>query len=298
MIKNLPKYTFKKKDSSSNVCKRICLFIGRMITDYYLLYHIIYLVFTLLGYCTKNYLYFSFLLVEIIPRSLTLMYIIKSFWIPKKQLIVTLFLFYLFEYYFVIFVYLWIPDQLPTRDCFRFDDCLFTIFDQTFKNSNGIINYLSDDNLLGNDVLFLNVRFWIDNLFAIVNIILILQMVAGIIIDSFSALRQGQGEVDEDRYNVCLICGLHRTELNKLYGNEEGYNEHIKLDHYFWNYMFLIFNLLKKKPNELMGIDEFIFNKYKENQSTGWIPFKTCKKKLEVDERNGGEKENEDNDDN
>ena len=123
-------------------------------------------------------------------------------------------------------------------------------------------------------------------------------MVAGIIIDSFSALRQGQGEVDEDRYNVCLICGLHRTELNKLYGNEEGYNEHIKLDHYFWNYMFLIFNLLKKKPNELMGIDEFIFNKYKENQSTGWIPFKTCKKKLEVDERNGGEKENEDNDDN
>lgn len=296
MIKNLPKYTFKKKDSSSNTCKRVCLFIGRMITDYYLLYHIIYLVITLLGYCTKNYLYFSFLLVEIIPRSITLMYIIKSFWIPKKQLIVTLFLFYLFEYYFVIFVYLWIPDQLPTRDCFRFDDCLFTIFDQTFKNSNGIINFLTDDNLLGGDVLLVNVRFWIDNLFAIVNIILILQMVAGIIIDSFSALRQGQGEVDEDRYNVCLICGLHRTELNKLYGNEEGYNEHIKLDHYFWNYMFLIFNLLKKKPNELMGIDDFIFKKYKENQSTGWIPFKTCKKKLEADERNGGEKENEDND--
>ena len=125
-------------------------------------------------------------------------------------------------------------------------------------------------------------------------------MVAGIIIDSFSALRQGQGEVDEDRYNVCLICGLHRTELNKLYGNEEGYNEHIKMDHYFWNYMFLVFNLLMKNPKELMGIDQLIFKMYKENQSTGWIPFKTCRKKVELEERNGGEdkeKEDEEKDD-
>ena len=300
MVKNLPKYTFKKSDSRPNKCKRVALFFLRMFMDYYFIYHIIYLVFTFLGFISKNYLYFSFLLVEIVPRSQTLMYIIKSFWIPKNQLIVTLFLFYLFEYYFVIFVYLWIPDQLPTKDCFRFDDCLFTIFDQTFKNSNGIINFLSEDNLLGGDLLLVNVRFWIDNLFAIIEIILILQMVAGIIIDSFSALRQGQGEVDEDRYNVCLICGLHRTELNKLYGNEEGYNEHIKMDHYFWNYMFLVFNLLMKNPKELMGIDQLIFKMYKENQSTGWIPFKTCRKKVELEERNGGEdkeKEDEEKDD-
>ena len=119
-------------------------------------------------------------------------------------------------------------------------------------------------------------------------------MVGGIIIDNFSALRQSQGETDEDRDNICFICGLHRTELNKLYGNEDGYTEHIKIDHYFWNYMFLIFNLLKKDPKTLMGIDEFIFTNFNENQSTSWIPLGTCRKKIDFDNKeNADEKEKE-----
>lgn len=248
------------------------------------------------GFFFKNYLYFSFLLVEMIPRYRSLMYIIKSFWIPKKKLIVTLFLFYLFEYYFVIFIYLFIPDQLPTRDCYNFLDCLFTVFDQTFKNSNGVINFFIAD--LGEDNLFVTTRFWLDNLFAIIQITLILQMVAGIIIDNFSALRQSQGEIDEDKYNLCLICGLHRTGINKYYGNEDGYNEHIKLDHYFWNYMFLIFNVLRKSKKELMGIDLSIYEQYEENQSTSWIPSKNCKKKEEHENTFGKEEDKEEDKEN
>jgi inositol 1,4,5-triphosphate receptor type 1/inositol 1,4,5-triphosphate receptor type 3 len=185
-------------------------------------------------------------------------------------------------------------DQAPTKDCYRFDDCFFTVCDQAFKNSNGVINWLDENYLLVTDLMFKNSRFWLDNLFAIINIILVFQMVGGIIIDNFSALRQSQGETDEDRDNICFICGLHRTELNKLYGNEDGYTEHIKIDHYFWNYMFLIFNLLKKNPKTLMGIDDFIFTNYNENQSTAWIPLNTCKKKMDFDNKeNNDEKEKE-----
>ena len=298
VLKNIAKFSFyEKNDRKQNEVgyfKRGLKFLKNMYDDYGFLYHLIYLIFAILGFSTQNYKYFSFLLVEIIPRSLTLMLIIKSFWIPRKQLIVTLFLFYLFCYYFVIFIYLYMADQAPTKDCYRFDDCFFTVCDQAFKNSNGIINWLDENYLLSTDLMFKNSRFWLDNLFAIVNIILVFQMVGGIIIDNFSALRQSQGETDEDRDNVCFICGLHRTELNKLYGNEEGYTEHIKIDHYFWNYMFLIFNLLKKNPKTLMGIDDFIFTNYNENQSTAWIPLNTCKKKMDFDNKeNNDEKEKE-----
>jgi inositol 1,4,5-triphosphate receptor type 1/inositol 1,4,5-triphosphate receptor type 3 len=299
ILKNIAKFSYyeknDRKENEVSYLKRGLKFLKNMYDDYSFLYHLIYLIFAILGFATKNYKYFSFLLVEIIPRSLTLMFIVKSFWIPRKQLIVTLFLFYLFCYYFVIFIYLYMADQLPTKDCYRFDDCYFTICDQAFKNSNGVINWLDENYLLVTDLMFKNSRFWLDNLFAIINIILVFQMVGGIIIDNFSALRQSQGETDEDRDNICFICGLHRTELNKLYGNEDGYTEHIKIDHYFWNYMFLIFNLMKKDPKTLMGIDEFIFTNFNENQSTSWIPLGTCRKKIDFENKdNGDEKEKED----
>ena len=60
--------------------------------------------------------------------------------------------------------------------------------------------------------------------------------------------------------------------MNKLYGNEEGYTEHIKLDHYYWNYVFLIFNLIKKNHKSLSGIDSFVYKNF-ENQNYSWIPF-------------------------
>ena len=294
ILKNVAKYNYisnriddknNKNKENISLVKKIFNFLNNMISDYVFLYNLVYLIFALIGVIEQNYLYFSFLLVEIIPRSTTLMYVIQSMWIPKKQLVATLFLFYLFEYYFVIFIYLYLADQTPHEDCLRFDDCLFTIFDQTFKNSNGIINYLDGNFLNTTKTLFKNSRFWIDNLYTIINILLILQMVAGIIIDNFSALRQNKGEIDEDRYNVCLICGLKRKEINKLYGNEEGYNEHIKMDHYFWNYMFLLFNLLRKDKKTLMAIDEFIYDCYNENQSPAWIPLKNCKKKNQIENK-------------
>jgi hypothetical protein len=43
-----------------------------------------------------------------------------------------------------------------------------------------------------------------------------------------------------------------------------------------------------------MGIDDFIFTNYNENQSTAWIPLNTCKKKMDFDNKeNNDEKEKE-----
>ncbi len=107
-------------------------------------------------------------------------------------------------------------------------------------------------------------------------------MLSGIIIDNFSALRENQQILIDDKNNICFICGLHRSQLNKLYGNEEGYSEHVKLDHYYWNYLFLIINLKRKKY--LSGLDFYIYNNYI-NESYIWIPFEDCKKKTELEEK-------------
>lgn len=278
LVKNMPKYTYSEKVISRNTCKKIGRFFYRLLADGNFLYHSSYLLFSIVGFYNKYYFLFAYHLLETARRSSTLTNLLLAIWNPRKQLIVTLFLFILFEYYFIIFIYLYMYDNLQDDSCYSFDRCFFTIGDNAYKNSNGIINFLLESKYKSE--FFLGGRFWLDNLFCIVLIMLILQMMAGIIIDNFSALRENQQLIHEDRYNVCYICGLHKNELNKLYGNEEGYTEHIKLDHYYWNYMFLIFNLIKKDPKKLSGVDLFIYNNF-ENQNFSWIPFETCKKKVE-----------------
>ena len=198
-VKKIPKFFFYHKDNTLSVARKISLAISRLVTDFHLLYHIGYLIFAIIGFYTKNYLYLSVHLLEIIFRSRTLNILLQSLWTSKKQIGATLFLFYFIEYFFVIIIYMWIPDNLPTKDCFRFDDCFFTISDQTFKNSNGIINYLKEENLISNDILFVSLRFWLDCLFSIIQFFLIMNMVGGIMIDSFSYAREMQDEAERDK---------------------------------------------------------------------------------------------------
>jgi hypothetical protein len=271
-VKYLPKYTWADRNIKQTNCKRLVIFVYRMLMDFNFVYHLTYLLMAFLGFFLGNYLFFSFHLLEIVRRSTTLKNVLKAIWNPKKQIIVTLFLFIMFEYFFTIFIYLYLFDNVPNDLCLSMDKCLFTIFDQTFKNSNGIINYLLRDKYLSD--FYFGKRFFMDNMFSIVLIMLILQMLAGIIIDNFSALREHQQMINEDKNNICFICDLHKNELNKLYGNEEGYQEHIKIDHYYWNFMFYLMNLIEKSPNELSGIDAYIFENYK-NQNHQWIAFKT-----------------------
>ena len=225
----------------------------------------------------------SILLLDIIERSSTLMCIVKSFWIPKKQIIVTLVLFYLVAYYFIILVYLFIPNEVPKKDCYKFADCYFTLVDQAIKNSNGIINYLLEEGLYISDSLWSNPRFWIDNWFAILDIMLVMQMFCGIIIDTYLSQRENNRKIEKDKNNKCFICGLNKTELNKYYSSEFGFYEHIKLDHYLWNYMFAVFNVTTNNESNMIFMDKAIKRGYETNVLSSWVPYNKCINQLEID---------------
>ena len=298
-VPNLLYYKVEQKvgiePKKPNLLQRALRFIYNFFNNKQLLYHIVLFAVCLISSILQNYKIISILLFDVIERSPTLMNIVKSFWIPKKQILVTLLLFYLIAYYFIIFIYLYIPYQLPTKDCFIFADCFFTLSDQTIKNSNGIINYLEESYLIIYNSLWQNPRFWIDNWFAIIDILLVLQMICGIIIDTFSSQREKHDSVEEDKKNICFICGLNKTELNKYYCSESGFEEHIKLDHNLWNYMFAIFNVTKEGETDLDNIEQLILDNYKQGIYS-WVPYKKCMKQNETEANE--DKESEENDDN
>ena len=288
---------YEKKRENMKLYQKVIPFLYNLIRDGMLFYHLLILVICLIALITQNYRYLAILLTEIILHSNTLKNIIKSFWVPRKPLIMTFILFYLIAYYFIIFVYLFLPHQLPTKDCFVFSDCFFTLCDQAIKNSNGIINYLLEDGLYITDTLYENPRFWIDNWFAIIDIMLVLPMACAMIINSYISLKEQQRAIEKDQNNNCFICGLEKKELNKLYLHEEGFYEHIKLDHYLWNYIFCIFSIMKKNPKNLISADKNIMDNYKKGMHSAWVPYKKCYKKNEEENKDNFEEKNSEDSD-
>ena len=76
-----------------------------------------------------------------------------------------------------------------------------------------------------------------DSLFNIILLTVLLNIVFGIIIDTFAELREQKTRQGEDMANVCFICNIERVEFDRQ-GN--GFEHHIHNDHYCWHYISLL----------------------------------------------------------
>ena len=270
-----------KETDNYYVIKIIISIIINIFTDGKLLFHLLLFLICILSLFI-DFRFAAGLLIDVIKKSKFLMMIAIVVWEAKMQLLALIFLFYLIAYYLIIFIYLYIPDQAENYHCYSFMECFFTLCDQTIKNSNGVINYLSEEGLYIGSSLWVNIRFYVDNIFAILEYFIVLQIFTAVIIIGFTLKTKEYSRIEKDKNNKCFICGLKKSELDK-YSNQLGFNGHIKLDHYLWNYMFAIFNVLKKEKKNLISLDKLIYDNYKKKSFGNWIPFQTCKIKREED---------------
>jgi inositol 1,4,5-triphosphate receptor type 1/inositol 1,4,5-triphosphate receptor type 3 len=58
-------------------------------------------------------------------------------------------------------------------------------------------------------------RFIYDNLFNVLLVILIVEIISGIIIDTFGALREEHNKITESIENKCMICGKNRDTIER-----------------------------------------------------------------------------------
>lgn len=74
-------------------------------------------------------------------------------------------------------------------------------------------------------------------------IIIWMNIVFGIIIDTFAELRDQKKYRDKDQKNNCFICNISRTEYEN---NNVNFDSHINVDHCIWNYIYFIQHLKHK----------------------------------------------------
>ena len=117
-------------------------------------------------------------------------------------------------------------------------------------------------------------RLLFDLLFFATVTIALLNMVFGIMIDTFSGLREAQQERDDRLNNTCFICHEHRSEFGEGGSRLLKFGEHIKQEHNISAYILYIAHLYEKDATEHNGLESFVFDQV-EQEVTSWLPHKS-----------------------
>ena len=102
-----------------------------------------------------------------------------------------------------------------------------------------------------------------------------LNMVFGIIIDTFRELRKKAAVVELDIANICFICGAKKNELEK---SNINYENHVSDEHYIWNYVYYMVVLTGIPDIEANAVTSYAKEKIKKKEIS-WFP--NCDKKNE-----------------
>jgi inositol 1,4,5-triphosphate receptor type 3 len=103
--------------------------------------------------------------------------------------------------------------------------------------------------------------------FMIINIVS-MNIIFGIIIDTFAELRDAQNTRDEDYKNVCFICGHERDTFEK---KGMSFDKHVNGLHNPTNYINFLIHLVSKPQDEHDGVETYVYDQY-HRRKTNWAP--------------------------
>lgn len=107
-----------------------------------------------------------------------------------------------------------------------------------------------------------------DLLFFFIVIIIVLNLIFGVIIDTFADLRSEKQKKEEILKTTCFICGLERDKFDN---KTVSFEEHIKLEHNMWNYLYFIVLVRVKNKTDYTGPESYVAQMIK-NKNLDWFP--------------------------
>ncbi|XP_075250121.1 inositol 1,4,5-trisphosphate receptor-like isoform X7 [Convolutriloba macropyga] len=162
-----------------------------------------------------------------------------------------------------------IPREQTTEDreyaCETLIMCIITSLNKGLRSGGGIGDVLrspaSSENLFVARVIY-------DLLFFFIVIIIVLNLIFGVIIDTFADLRSEKQNKDLILRNTCFICGLDRGNFDN---KSVSFEEHIKFEHNMWHYLYFIVLIKVKDPTEFTGPESYVYSLIKD-RNLDWFP--------------------------
>ncbi|KAJ8245709.1 hypothetical protein GJAV_G00273650 [Gymnothorax javanicus] len=273
-----------------------------VIMDMAFLYHVTYVIVCMLGLFLHEFFY-SFLLLDLVYREETLLNVIKSVTRNGRSIILTAVLALILVYLFSIVGFLFLKDDFRMdvdrlrspgalgpatcskepgddalhlsraaeedegveRVCDTLLMCIVTVLNQGLRNGGGVGDVLrkpsKDEPLFAARVVY-------DLLFFFIVIIIVLNLIFGVIIDTFADLRSEKQRKEEILKTTCFICGLERDKFDN---KTVSFEEHITSEHNMWHYLYFLVLVRVKDPTEYTGPESYVAQMIAE-KNLDWFP--------------------------
>ena len=247
-------------------------------------YYILSICFIILG--LKIHPFFNCItLLEFVNRIQLMQTVLKAMYKPLKNILITLLMFIIIEYFFSLLAVSFFPTHFPNEtDTTTFLKAFMRMMDQTFKQDGGIGTYL-DKSLEKGYVpytlkSYFNVRFFFDLLFFLLILLIIFQMFLSTIIDYFNETRENTEDFQRGLETKCIVCGMEREKIEKLYSHDKNaFDNHTNIYHNAFNYIYYLMYLqssAKKDPIIEKSIWDIHLKK-----DLSYLPKKVCFKQNE-----------------
>ncbi|KAH8096221.1 hypothetical protein JL720_3580 [Aureococcus anophagefferens] len=216
----------------------------------------------------------SLLLLDIVVKDPTSQDVINAIVYPRRQLGATALLGFFVVYIFALLIFQAYSDGFSyeddpegtggsfPEDCRSLLRCMAVTMMYGLRLSGGIGDIMKHT---------WSTRLWIDFMYFLVVLIVLLNVIFGIIIDTFSDLRGQKGDRVFKTIHSCFICGVDDMSLDRASPEPGGFRRHIREDHRMWDYLNFIIFIWEQDKDEDDGLELYVRQNIEMKDIT-WLP--------------------------
>eukprot|EP00045_Choanoeca_perplexa_P018056 m.276491 g.276491 ORF g.276491 m.276491 type:complete len:2614 (+) comp17698_c0_seq3:125-7966(+) len=218
------------------------------------LYHVALIVFSILGVFYHGYFY-CFALFHIVVGNAILVRVIRAVTQNSKSLLwlAVLLVIVIYVYSLISFAFLRKSfDEAEGAYCQTAFQCFITSLRLGLISGGGLGEALPAETM---SFVEPAVKTIFDLSYFIIVTIIGLNLVFGVIVDTFSELRDEAHEINEARNSECFISGLKADEFER-YGN--GFGPHVNHEQNMWHYLAFFLHLAEKDETEYTSHESYV----------------------------------------
>eukprot|EP00051_Salpingoeca_urceolata_P021905 m.350050 g.350050 ORF g.350050 m.350050 type:complete len:1958 (+) comp19886_c0_seq3:2025-7898(+) len=236
------------------------------------LYYIALVAFSIAGLFTDGYFY-CFHLFHVVVNNQILLRVIQS--VTKNGLsllwVATLMVIVIYTYSMIVFA-VFRNKVNPDRDSDLggFCETAFQCFVTNLKNGLLAGGGLGET-LVAEQRVFetFALRAIFDLTFFVLITVIGLNVVFGIIVDTFSELRDESYQIKDAMETECFICSLKSYEFER---NGNGFDYHVKNEHNMWDYLCFMLHLKEKPVTEYTAMEAYVADMLSQGRDTAFFP--------------------------
>ena len=220
---------------------------------------------------------YPFILLAIVDLNVTLKNVILSIKLRHKEFTLCFFLAFVFMYGLSNIAFFYYNNDYE-QELDYYDDnvckslifCFLNSLDSGLRARGGLGDSAKRISFMRNKSHYIE-RIILDDIFFFLIVIISIDLVFGIIIGEFAALREKTQKHETDKQYHCFICHVNKNTVEK---NRKNFSVHIDKEHNLWNYVSYMIFVKLNNLHDLNSINSYAREKI-DNKDISWLP--SCK---------------------